>query len=183
MLFRYFAIQLLVGVAGAILLSVVGSRKLALRLLLVVPLAGEIALSVGTEFSAAPTTSKLPGPLNPVYWLGFALFYVHGVVLDGTWAVVLGELGWMVLRVTRLPKLFSFALLASAGAVVGALIGCAYQIGIHELSALDLAAAHVSVRAPFSQSAPSWLSAAIAGGIVGGILVAYYSIHEREPRS
>jgi hypothetical protein len=174
MLFDGFAICWLVGVAGAILLSVIGSRKLALRLLLVVPLAGEIAMFVGTECSAAPANSKLPGPLNPVLWWGFALIYAYAVVLVGAWAVVLGELGWMALRGSALTKLFSFRVLGFAGAVVGASVGCAYEIAVHELAAADM-----GVQAPFSQWAPSWLSAAIAGGIVGGILVAYYSVHEQ----
>lgn len=169
----------LVGIAGAILLSVVGSRKLAARLLLVVPLAAEIATLVAVGLAAATTNSKVPGPLNPVYWLGFAFFYVHAVVFDGAWAVVFGELGWMALRVAALPKLFSFRVLASADAIVGALIGCAYQIAMHELSAVDLAAIHVNIQAPFSLWAPSLVSAGIAGGIAGGILVACYSIDEQ----
>jgi len=179
MVFGSFTTCWLLGVAGAILLSVLGSRKLALRLLLVVPFVAEIAMLVAVEFSAAPIDSKVSGPLNPVYWLGFAFIYVQAVIFDGAWAVVFGELGWMALRLTALPKLLSFRVLASAGAVVGALIGCAYQIAMHELSAIDLAAIHVNVQAPFSQWAPSWLSAAIAGGMAGGILVAYYSIHQQ----
>ena len=178
MVFGAFATFWLLGLAGAILFFVAGSRKLALRLLLVVPLAAEIAMLVAVEFSA-PIDSKVPGPLNPAYWLGFAFIYVQAVIFDGAWAVVLGELGWMALRLTALPKLLSFRVLASAGAIVGALIGCAYQISMHELSAIDLAAIHVNVQAPFSQWAPSWLSAAIAGGMAGGILVAYYSIDAR----
>jgi hypothetical protein len=141
-------------------------------------LAGAVGLVIGGGMTAEPIDSKLPGPLSPVYWLGFATFYLYGVVTDGSWAVVLGELGWLALRRTRLPKRLSLGALGASGAAVGVVIGCANVTLSHELAVL-----HMSEPPPFPQWAPSWLGAAIAGGVIGGVLVASHLIAEQQDSS
>ena len=161
----------LIGLVGAACLSWAGSRRLALRLLLLVPLAGQIAMLVYLGFTPAPSNSSLPGVLDLTYWLGFVLIYVHAVAFDGVWATFLGELGWFAIRATSLPDKFSMRFLIPAGALTGSVIGLLHMIATHTLASLGMTV-------PFSQWAPTWLTAAAAGGIVGGILVAYYSAQE-----
>jgi len=153
----------------------VGSRLqwwLIWRLLLFVPLVGEIALF---GFFGNSGKNIVPHMLaDPYKWTWFGIFFVYGVILYGPSAIALGGLGWLIVKARALPLKVSnssFVLLGTlAGGVIGALFQIAYRIladlGLHNVGAVW-----------------TWGFASIFGGAAGGFIVGHYGTKEHPIRS
>jgi hypothetical protein len=124
------------------------------RLFLFVPLFAEVALfsPLGNAGS-----NQLPAgvrPMNILIW--GAIVLVYGVIFYGPSAVALGGLGWMIVRRTLLPLRVSKITFIALGTLTGAVVGGCFEI-IYRLVAVW-----------------TWVSASIAGGAAGGIIVGWY---------
>src|SRR5215472_9802809 len=85
----------IIGIAGAALLTFTGSRRLAWQFLLVVPLASELVLVLYP--APDPNLSFSISMLSqPEFWAGVPVMYIYGLFMFGGWAVLLGELGWLI---------------------------------------------------------------------------------------
>jgi hypothetical protein len=112
---------------------------------------------------------------NPVKLAWMPIVLIYGIVLEGPWAVLIGELGWVVIRKASLPGDYSFRSLLIAGAIAGAAIGGCYQIITFAVNRWML-----YVASPPYAWAGVWLAASVGAGAFGGALVAYYSLEKEE---
>jgi hypothetical protein len=161
----------LCGLVGAISLLMVGSKDLAWRLFFSVPFAGTVAMIL-YPYADPERGLSFRTFFEPTFWISVAFTYAYGVVRFGFWAIFLGELGWIAVRAVSLQDKISNGALIPAGAIIGGLVGCLLQSATHALFSLR------SEPVPFWVWAPTWLSMGAAGGVVGGILVAYHSVKE-----
>lgn len=159
------------GFVGGISLLIVGSKDLAWRLFFSVPFAATVAMIL-YPYSDPERGLSFRTVFEPTFWISVAFTYAYGAVLYGFWAIFLGELGWIAARAVSLQNKISIKTLIPAGGIIGGLVGCLLETATHALYSLR------SEPAPFWVWAPTWLSMGAAGGIVGGILVAYYSAKE-----
>ena len=165
------------GLLGAIILTFMGSRRLAWRLFFFVPLAGELVLVLyrapdpKLSFSVALLA-------EPVFWAGIVTMYIYGLVMFGGWAVLLGELGWIVVSSASLSSRISQQILAPAAAVTGGFVGYIDLISWHAFAQAYFPSIQVWLSAFQQFWSDGFSIAGLAGGALGGILVAYHSAKE-----
>lgn len=159
-----FGIIWIISLAAAL---AIGSRiqwGLSWRLLLAVPFAAEVALFSPLGDAAA---NQLPSGVQPMnIWLWGAIVLVNGIIFYGPSAVVLGGLGWLIVKAWILPLKLSKTSFILLGVIAGALAGGCFEIISRFVIFLELGNP-TAVR--------TWLTASVAGGAAGGFIVAYYA--------
>jgi hypothetical protein len=159
-----FAIIWVISLAAAL---AIGSRipwGLSWRVLLAVPFAAEVALFSPLGNAAA---NQLPSGVQPMnIWLWGAIVLVNGIVFYGPSAVVLGGLGWLIVKAWILPLNLSKTSFLLLGVIAGALAGGCFEVIFRFAIFLELGN---------STAVQTWVTASVAGGAAGGFMVAYYA--------
>ncbi|HUN58685.1 MAG TPA: hypothetical protein VMU41_11260 [Candidatus Binataceae bacterium] len=138
------------------------STALGWRLFFFVPLAGEIVLYCGL--------ASRGGFAEYLIWIPMAS--VVSIALFGWQATILGELTWLAVRWSELPKKVPSQYQLPVGTVSGAAFAMLYYFASVWLLSrtTDLSEILNWERV--------WLAAYAAGGAVGGLLVAHYGVKE-----
>jgi hypothetical protein len=162
----------MVSLVGAIFISVITPSWLVWRLMLLVPLAGEVVIFGCGLYGSEPIGWSQVGAVLIYAVIGLIL----GIILVGPAAIVLGGLGWMFVRAKilrlNLPDNTSFLI----GSLTGGVVGC----GVHIFT---YAALFHQWRGWADGDARFVFAACAVGGAVGGSLIGLYATKQSLPIS
>jgi hypothetical protein len=168
-----YPVYIIAPIVGAIVIGALTSRRLAWRLLLLVPVVAQIVMyAYPSNEPHAFSIRRLVAEPEALVWL--PITYLIGVVFFGTWAVIIGELGWAAVRLAGLPARFCMRAMLIAGLVAGALVGASFSIVTWAEAVLNFP----NISVPRNSWAGGWLIASIIAGAFAGLLVAYYAATE-----
>src|SRR5216683_6088921 len=103
---RFAVIDIVVSIL-AIFLAFRTSPRLAWRLLLLVPLAAEIAMFLYPQQQPSGSHLSFASLIGLDFWISFLGVYAYAVLFFGVWPVLIGELGWLAIRASALPRKYS----------------------------------------------------------------------------
>jgi len=120
---------------------------------------------------------------QPEFWAGVPVMYIYGLFMFGGWAVLLGELGWLIVSNVSAIQRMSIQVLIPIVAATGGLVGYINVIAWHAFGQAYFPSGEVWYQT-FQQFKLDGCSiAGLVGGVVCGVLIAYHCSKEQHDPS